>query len=181
MTDVDLRYPIGRLVAPAETGAGARAEWIERIEFLPAEFRAAVAGLTPQQLDTPYRPGGWTVRQLVHHVPDSHLNAYVRFKLALSERDPTIRPYDQDAWALLPDTVYSPIETSLDLLASLHVRWATLLRALSEQEFERTYFHPESGRRFTLAEALGMYAWHGDHHLAHVTGLCERMGWRVHA
>ena len=176
MTD-DLRYPIGTYTAPEEIDASRRAVWIDDIAHAPAALRAAVSGLSPEQLDTPYRSGGWTVRQLAHHVPDSHLNAYVRFKLALTEPEPTIKPYDQASWVELPDTARTPVEVSLRLLESLHERWVTLLRAMTESDFRRGYRHPELGRLVPLGEALGTYAWHGKHHVAHVTGLRERRGW----
>ncbi len=175
MTD-DLSYPIGRWVEPAEVTPATIGAAISRIAALPAAFRAAIAPLTAEQLDTPYRPGGWTVRQLAHHVPDSHLNAYVRMKLALSEEEPTIRPYDQEAWARLPDSELTPVGISLDLLTSLHARWVVLLRALSSEQWSRRFHHPETGTQ-RLGVVLQHYAWHGDHHLAHVTRLRERMGW----
>jgi uncharacterized damage-inducible protein DinB len=149
---------------------------MEAIAGLPARMRRAVAGLTDQQLNTPYREGGWTVRQVVHHVPDSHLNAYIRFKLAVTEQNPTIKPYDETAWAQLKDSELTPIEVSLALLESLHARWTVLLRSLSESDFQRKFVHPESGPH-DLDWLLGLYAWHGNHHVAHITGLRERMEW----
>jgi hypothetical protein len=162
-----LRYPVGRCtprrgLAPAEISL-----LIDDLAGLPADFRAAATGLPPHALDRQYRPGGWTARQVVHHVPDSHMNAYVRFKLALTEDDPAIRPYDEAAWADLPDGSGGDIEISLMLLDALHLRWTTLLRALGSHEFRRAYHHPESGRT-TLEHALQLYVWHGRHHLAHV-------------
>ncbi len=141
-------------------------------------MRAAVKGLTPKQLDTPYRPGGWTVRQVLHHVPDSHLNAYVRFKLALTEDTPTIKPYYEARWANLADTRKTPVETSLALLDHLHARWVTLLRSLRSKDFAHRFFHPDHGKALTLDWALAMYAWHGPHHVAHITSLRKRMGWK---
>jgi uncharacterized damage-inducible protein DinB len=135
-----------------------------------------VKGLSAQQLDTPYREGGWTVRQVVHHVPDSHLNSYIRFKLALTEEDPTIRPYMEDRWAELPEAKTAPIELSLSLLEDLHKRWMLMLRAIQPAEWKRTFRHPEIGP-MTLEKNLALYAWHGRHHVAHVTALRERMGW----
>ena len=175
MTD-DLSYPIGRWVEPAEVTPATIGAAISRIAAMPAVFRATIAPLDDAQLDTPYRPGGWTVRQLAHHVPDSHLNAYVRMKLALSEDEPTIRPYDQEGWARLPDTAGTPIGVSLDLLAALHARWVVLLRALTPEQWSRRFHHPETGTQ-RLDIVLHHYAWHGDHHLAHATRLRERMGW----
>ena len=174
----DLRYPIGRFTPPDAATATAEtyARLIDEIERLPRDFRAAVEGLTDAQLDTPYRDGGWTVRQVAHHVPDSHLNAYVRFKLALTEDEPRIKPYEEARWAELPDARL-PIAPSLALLDGLHVRWVAVLRAMTPEDFERrAYDHPEMGR-VPLRAALGLYAWHGKHHTAHVRGLRERMGW----
>ena len=172
----DLRYPIGKARMEARLDDAQRRELIDRIEEAPVRLRAAVSGLSPEQLDTPYRPGGWTVRQLVHHVPDSHLNAYVRFKLALTEPEPAIKTYEEARWAELPDTRAVPIEVSLVLLENLHRRWVALLRSLSAADFEKTLRHPDLGV-VNLNQLLGMYAWHGQHHTAHVTSLRERMGW----
>lgn len=172
---MDLSYPIGPFKAPAMLEAPARQSAITAIATAAAAYRAAVEGLTEAQLDTPYRPGGWTVRQLTHHLPDSHLNAYVRFKLALTETHPTIKPYDQGAWAGLPDSK-GPIGPSLDLLTALHQRWTTVLTGMRDVDFERTLNHPEAGT-LRLDQMLAMYAWHGRHHTAHVTGLRTREGW----
>jgi len=172
----DLRYPIGKADLKPELGDAERREAIDIIAAVPANLRAAVAGLTPEQLDTPYRDGGWTVRQLVHHVPDSHLNAYVRFKLALTEDNPTIKPYAEARWAELADTKTTPVEVSLTLLEAVHHRLDTILRSLGAEDFQRPLTHPDMGR-LTLDQMLGLYAWHGRHHVAHVTGLRKRMGW----
>ncbi len=172
----DLRYPIGRWQPRPDATAEEIRSWIEHIASLPSELAAAIAGLTPEQLDTPYRPDGWTVRQLVHHVADSHVNAYVRFKLALTEEEPSIKSYDEGLWAKLPDTWATPVETSLELLRALHQRWTDLLQALPNESYERTLVHPAIGR-LVLKGLLGMYSWHGRHHTAHVTGLRQRMGW----
>ena len=173
--NADPRYPVGRYTVPDEPPTRAeRARWISEVTALPATFRAAVAGLGDAQLDTPYRDGGWTVRQVAHHLPDSHMNAYVRFKLAATETDPTIKPYDEAAWARLPDSS-GAIAVSLDLLEALHARWTDWLAALDAAAWERAYVHPESGR-VPLEQALQLYAWHGDHHLAHVRGVRERAG-----
>jgi DinB superfamily len=172
---VDLRYPIGRFTVP-DADPAAYARLIDEIERAPSELRAAFEGLDDAQLDTPYREGGWTIRQVAHHVPDSHMNAYVRFKLALTEDAPRIKPYDESRWAQLADARL-PIAPSLALLDALHVRWVTLLRAMSPDDFtQRSYDHPENGPT-PLRAALGLYAWHGKHHTAHVRGLRERMGW----
>jgi uncharacterized damage-inducible protein DinB len=149
---------------------------IEKIAETPAKIRAAIKGLSESQLDTPYRDGGWTIRQVVHHVPDSHLNAYTRFKLALTEDVPTIKPYDEARWAELPDSRDTPIDTSLSLLGALHDRWVRLLRSMPDADFQRKLKHPEHGP-MSLDTVLAMYAWHGRHHVAHITSLRERQGW----
>jgi len=164
----DPRYPIGPFEYAGAATDGQRRELIDRIAALPAEFRAAVSAAGSERLDTPYRPGGWTVRQVVHHLPDSHMNAFVRFKLALTEREPTIKPYDETRWAELADVSGTPVEVSLALLEALHERWVVLLRSLTAADFQRTYFHPEQGRAMSLDYALAMYAWHGRHHTGHV-------------
>jgi hypothetical protein len=174
--DEDLKYPIGRFVPRAALTADARTALIDDVAALPGDLRAVVTRLSGAQLDTPYRPGGWTVRQVVHHLPDSHMNAYVRFKLALTEHEPTIRPYDEAAWAELPDGRSHDIVTSLVLLEALHRRWALLLRSLDEQQFHRTFRHPELGE-VALEASLQLYAWHGRHHVAHITRLREREAW----
>ena len=171
-----LRYPISRFQARAGLSSAERAALIDDIAGLPAALRAAVAGLTGEQLETPYRPGDWTVRQVVHHVADSHMNSYVRFKLAVTETEPTIKPYDEAAWAELDDATGEDIEVSLALLESLHRRWTRFLRSLRDEQLERVFIHPDLGR-VTLDEAVQHYAWHGRHHLAHITRLRERMGW----
>lgn len=173
----DLRYPIGRFTPPERVTEAGLTTWVDAIEALPGQLRAAVAGLTDRQLDTPYRPGGWTLRQTVHHLPDSHANAYVRFKLALTEDEPRITPYDEAAWAKLADTSAAPVDTSLDLLTALHVRWVAVLRAMAPDQWTRRYRHPESGPT-RLDHAAGMYAWHGRHHLAHIERALAREGWR---
>jgi hypothetical protein len=163
----DPRFPVGRFAPPASSTGEERAAWIAELAILPAHLREAVAAADDAVLDAPYRDGGWTVRQVIHHLPDSHLNAYVRFKLALTEERPTIRPYDEAAWATLPDS-RGPAGPSLDLLDALHRRWTGLLESMSDSDFARVYVHPEHGRAWSLAEALALYAWHGRHHLAHV-------------
>jgi hypothetical protein len=172
---VDLSFPVGRLSYDNNLTAGKRTAWIRQIAEAPHAMRSAVAGLTDAQLELPYRPGGWSVRQLVHHVPDSHLNAYIRFKLTLTEENPTIKPYDQDAWATLADTKLVPIGVSLDLLEAVHRRWVVLMESLEEADWARPLMHPENGR-MTLDRMLQLYAWHGRHHVAHVTELRERDG-----
>ncbi|MEJ7812742.1 MAG: YfiT family bacillithiol transferase [Gemmatimonadaceae bacterium] len=172
----DLRYPIGRFERPATLSAEARGQCIEHVSATPGSLWAAVEGLSAEQLDTPYRPGGWTVRQLIHHMPDSHLNAYTRFKLALTEHEPTIKPYEEARWAELPDSRETPTETSLALLDALHERWGILLRHMTEADFARRLRHPESGLQ-SLDQLLALYAWHGRHHVAHVKGLRDREGW----
>lgn len=172
----DLRYPIGKFVMEGEVPDAQRPELIQQIADTPANLRAAIKGLSDQQLDTPYRPGGWTARQVVHHVPDSHLNAFVRFKLALTEEKPTIKPYNEKLWADLGDVRNTPIEVSLQLLEALHKRWVILLQSLKPEDFARTLLHPENGV-MKLDTVLRLYAWHGRHHVAHITTLRERMGW----
>ncbi len=172
----NLRYPIGQFSFEALTERG-REACVARIAAAPARLRAAVAGLSPEQLDTPYRPEGWTVRQVVHHVPDSHLNAYTRMRLALTEPTPTIKPYEEARWAELPDARTAPIDISLALLDALHARWLLLLRQLTPADGARAFWHPEHGREFTVDEVVAMYAWHGEHHVAHITSLRARMGW----
>jgi uncharacterized damage-inducible protein DinB len=173
----DLQYPIGEFQWSGTASDDDRRRAIAAIAAAPAQLRAAVAGLTSKQLDTPYRPDGWTIRQVVHHVPDSHMNAYVRFKLALTEEQPTIKPYQEARWAELADTKATPVETSLALLESLHERWVMLLRSMSAEDFARTLNHPETGVG-TLDRTLALYAWHGAHHTAHVTSLRDRMSWK---
>jgi uncharacterized damage-inducible protein DinB len=153
-----------------------RRRLIDEIAETPLRLRAAIRAMSDEQLDTPYRPGGWTVRQVVHHVPDSHLNSYIRFKLALTEEEPTIRPYDEDRWAQLEDSRITPPEVSLALLDALHERWVTLLRSLAPEDFQRTFRHPELGL-VSLNKNVALYAWHGRHHVAHITSLSERRGW----
>lgn len=173
----DLRYPIGRFHYDGTMTDDRRAKCVDRIAAAPAGLRAAVAGLDQTRLDTPYRPGGWTVRQVVHHVPDSHLNAYTRIRLALTEDTPTIKPYEEARWAELPDARTAPVEISLALLEALHARWVPLLREFGPAEAARTLRHPEHGRLMTVDELLALYAWHGEHHTAHIARLRERMGW----
>lgn len=172
----DPRYPIGKFIFDGTVDVAQRNKWISEIASQPARLCEAVAGLSDTQLDTPYREGGWSVRQVVHHVPDSHMNAYIRFKLAVTENNPTIKPYDEGAWATLPDSTL-PVEVSLKLLESVHERWVVILNHMTEQEFEKTYFHPESQKTFVLDKVLGLYAWHGNHHIAHITELKKRMNW----
>lgn len=170
-----LMYPIGKFVYT--TAAGELASAIERISSLPDRLREAVSGLTDAQLDTPYREGGWTIRQVIHHVPDSHINAYVRFKLAITEGNPTIRPYDEVKWAECEEAMHGEIRLSLNLLEALHARWVTFLRTLSASDLERTYYHPVNKKQSKLIEIVSMYAWHGDHHLAHITSTIDRNKW----
>jgi len=173
----DPRYPIGKFNRVTSLTAAERATCVEQVAAAPAQFRRAVAGLTAAQLDTPYREGGWTVRQVAHHVPDSHMNAYLRFKFGLTEDSPAIKTYEEKDWAKTPEVAATPVDISLALLDALHARWVTLLRAMTPQQFERTIKHPEMGPT-SLDTMLALYAWHGRHHTAHVTSLRERMGWR---
>ena len=173
---MDPRYPIGKFEMPAEVTPSKRAEAIREIASAPEKIRAAVKGLNDTQLDTPYREDGWTVRQVVHHLADSHMNAYVRWRLALTEMEPTIKPYEESAWAKLEDAAHAPVEASLRLLEGLHERWTSLLHSVKQQEFARTFRHPEHGVR-TLDWMLFLYAWHGKHHTAHITELRKQKGW----
>jgi hypothetical protein len=163
-----LRFPIGRFVVPTTITAADRARYIEEIAAAPAALRAAVKGMNEEKLNTPYRPGGWTIRQVVHHVPDSHLNAYIRMKLALTEDEPRIVPYEEDLWAKLPDVNDVPIETSLVLLESVQERWVAVMRSMTDAQWQRAYVHPELGR-YPLDRQAALYAWHGKHHVAHIT------------
>ena len=180
----DLRYPIGKFewIPPENEDqmANRRVHYTEVLSKLPAQMRAAVRDLSPEQLDTPYRPEGWSVRQVVHHVPESHMNAYIRFKLALTEDEPTIKPYREDLWAKLPDNAITPIEVSLQLLAALHSRWVDVLETMMPADFARTLNHSERGL-LSLDQMLAMYAWHSTHHLTHITALRERMKWKQRA
>jgi uncharacterized damage-inducible protein DinB len=172
----DQRYPIGKFSYEGSLNENQKLAFLNDIAQAPTELRAAVKGLSDSQLDTPYRAEGWTVKQVVHHVPDSHLNSYVRFKLALTEDEPTIKPYAEDRWAKLADSTATPIEVSLTLLDSLHDRWVRLLRSLTPEQWKRTFRHPELGP-MTLEKTLALYAWHGKHHVAHITELRRRMSW----
>jgi len=171
----DLRYPIGRFTPALPSEPAMRGEQISVVRLLPVSLQAAVSGLSHTQLDTPYREGGWTVRQLVHHIADSHANAYVRTKLALTEDWPTIKTYDEAAWARLPDSKL-PIDGSIAMISALHERWMALLESLSEADFHRGYNHPELGRQ-ELSSVLALYSWHSRHHTAHITNLRKRMCW----
>jgi len=172
-----LRYPIGKFTFPEATTPEQRAAWIREVAEVPAKLRSAVAGLTQEQIETPYRPDGWTVRQVIHHVPESHLNAYLRFKLALTEDSPVIKPYDEARWADTPEVADTPIEVSLMLLEALHQRWVRLLERMTNSDYARYFRHPELGP-VRLDQNLALYAWHGKHHTAHITALRERMGWK---
>ncbi|MBV8113899.1 MAG: bacillithiol transferase BstA [Silvibacterium sp.] len=175
-TVLDSRYPIGMFERPEVLDAQQRSACIATLSALPENLRAAVYGMNDSQIDTPYRKGGWTVRQLVHHVADSHMNACVRTRLALTEDWPTIKPYDEKLWAELPDGKTLPVEVSLELLEALHRRWVALLESLTEGQWKRGYNHPESGRH-TLEEVAALYDWHSRHHVAHITSLRKSRGW----
>jgi len=173
---VDLSYPIGKFDRNVDATGERRAGWIRDIAEAPERLRETVRGLSEAQLDTPYRPEGWTVRQVVHHLADSHMHAYARFRLAVTENEPTIKPYDEKLWAELADARSAPVDLSLALVDALHQRWALFLQSLAETDFSRTLRHPEIGL-VVLGPYLGSYAWHGRHHVAHITSLRERMGW----
>ncbi|MFC6997168.1 YfiT family bacillithiol transferase [Rufibacter roseus] len=176
LTIEQLRFPVGRYELPTVFQSKIVKEAMAAIEDLPAQLVDAVSGLSEEQLDTPYRPSGWTLRQVVHHLPDSHMNSYIRFRLALTEERPIIKPYDETGWAQLPDACTADPAVSLQLLAPLHERWTMLLQSLTFEQWHRTFVHPEGGEIY-LFQAAGLYAWHGRHHLAHIMSLKERMGW----
>ncbi len=171
-----LKYPIGKYTEQPFSEQQLH-EWLLDIEYLPMHIENAVTNLDAHQLDTPYREDGWTVKQVVHHVADSHMNAYIRFKLGLSEDNPVIKPYNQDAWAQMPDTMNLPVNLSVTLLHALHLRWMEILKNIAGEQWNRTVLHPEYQKQMTLWYLLGMYAWHSRHHVAHITRLRERMGW----
>lgn len=178
---MDLRYPIGQYHPPAAIGRAERDAWIADLEALPHNLRNAVADLTGDQLNVPYRPGGWTVRQVVHHIADGHLNSYTRFRLALTEETPTVKPFDENAWAELPDSKLGAIEPSLAIMDGLHRRWVALLRSLSDDDFKRGYRHPERSELTILDQTLGYFAWHSRHHLAQILMLRKHQGWPASA
>ncbi len=171
-----LQYPIGRFRRDTADDSAKRDEWLRTIEATPGELRRAIAGLTPEQLDTRYRPDGWTVRQVVHHYADDHMNSYCRFKLALTEESPTIKPYSEPLWAELPDARLGPVEPSLALLEALHQRWVAAWKALEESQWRRSFQHPRRGP-VTVEQLAAMYAWHGQHHVAQIRALRTRNGW----
>ena len=177
MIDIELlKYPIGKFTSPEKITQEHLAEAINEIKALPKYLESTVKPLSEEQLDTPYRPGGWTVRQVVHHCSDSHINAFIRFKLALTENNPTIKPYDEAAWANLGDSKL-PIEISIGILKNIHFKWGLILDQMSPEDFEKTYFHPESQKSVPLKEVALMYCWHGKHHLAHIQSLMIRENW----
>jgi hypothetical protein len=175
--NIDLRYPIGKFKAPEQVSVADRIALISMLRDLPAAMRMATSGLSESQLLTPYRDGGWTIAQVVHHVADSHMNAYIRFKLALTEDNPTIKPYEEALWAELPDGKSTEIESSLRILESLHQRFVALMEQMHDHDWKRTYFHPVSERILSLELVLALYAWHSEHHLAHITQLRGRLDW----
>ena len=180
MKDRDIekqKFPIGKFIFPAEVTKEYVQKHIQRIDSLPGELRQLVSGFTEDQLNTVYREGGWTVRQVINHIADSHVNAYIRFKCALTESTPVIKPYLEAMWAELPDGKNCDPEISLKLIDALHYRWVMLLRSVSKDDFKKGFFHPEHGKIISLGAATGSYSWHGDHHFAHISGLKERMGW----
>lgn len=174
---MDLRYPIGKFQPQESYTADDVKAHIARIEALPGKMEAAIKGFTDQQLDTPYRDGGWTVRQVVHHVPDSHMNSYIRFKWTLTEATPVIKAYDEKAWAETPENKLAP-DISINVLKAVHAKWTKLLHGLTPQDLRKDFIHPDSKKNIPLDRLIHLYAWHGDHHLAHITSLKERMGWK---
>lgn len=178
MAEIDqLRFPIGKFKAPENITSDDIEKWISELEQLPADYKDAINLLKPEQLNTPYRPEGWTLLQVVHHVADSHMNSYIRFKLAASEDSPTIKPYFEDRWAQFEDGKNAAVEISLTLLQGLHSRWVLFLRSLRPEDFNKGFVHPEHGKVVLLKEALGMYAWHGKHHLHHILQTKKLQGW----
>ncbi|PZR40193.1 MAG: putative metal-dependent hydrolase [Azospira oryzae] len=175
MEDI-IRYPIGKFTAKESYTPEELRSFIHRIEALPAKVEQAIAGFSEAQFNTPYREGGWTVKQLLHHLPDSHMNAYIRFKWTLTEETPTIKAYDEKRWAETPDTKADPA-LSVALLKALHAKWISLLKEIPKEELKRQFFHPDTKKYLSIDSLMGMYAWHGDHHLAHITSLKERNGW----
>lgn len=174
--EIDPRYPIGKFDRSLIVSKTMRSEFIRTLQSLPQELKNEVINLSDSQLDTPYRKDGWTIRQVVHHIPDSHTNVYIRFKLALTEDNPKIKTYKENLWAELPDTFITPVETSINLLEALHRRWVNLLNSMSDDQFEKTFQHPEWGS-ISLDKTLALYAWHSKHHLAHITELKKKMNW----
>ncbi|KXZ23536.1 metal-dependent hydrolase [Bacillus nakamurai] len=179
MKTENLKFPIGEYKPAEFISAEQRQEWINTLEHAPAKLEHAVIAMSDSQLDTPYRDGGWTVRQVVHHMADSHMNGYIRFKLSLTEEEPAIRPYDEKCWADLHDSKTADCGASIELLTILHKRWADLLRSMTDAQFKRTFFHPATKETTTLENALGLYVWHSEHHIAHITELSRRMGWHL--
>lgn len=173
----NLQFPIGRFTAPTVYTNELRKEWIQILKETPKRLTEAIANLTPEQLNTPYRPNGWTVLQVVHHLADSHMNSFIRFKLALTENEPTIKPYKESLWANLDDSRNVPSDISLQLLEALHKRWVHLLESISENDYKKMFLHPELNKKISLNETLALYAWHSQHHLAHITSLKVRMNW----
>ncbi len=171
-----LQYPIGKYI-PHEISDETEENYLQEIENTPKALREAVSGLTDEQLDTPYRPGGWTIRQVIHHLPDSHINAYIRCKWAITEESPLIKAYFEERWAETEEAKTAEPELSLALLDALHMRWVRFLRSLSDEQMEKAFQHPQSGKTVSIRQMLGLYAWHGKHHIAHITSLRERMKW----
>ena len=174
----ELKYPIGKYVKPEILTPEILIQYIRDIELFPSRLRTEVEHLTPEQLDTHYRPDGWTIRQVVHHCADSHMNSFTRFKLALTEDTPTIKPYFEDRWAELADSKSMPIEPSLKILEGLHERWAVMLKSMTNEDLERRFVHPERGKELRLDATLGLYAWHCHHHLAHITNIKKMKQWK---
>ena len=172
-----LSYPMGKFAFNANADENEIHRWISDIELLPAQVKNAVKGLSSSQLDTPYRDGGWSVRQVIHHIADSHMNAYIRFKLALTEDNPTIKPYNEKLWAELDDSKHQPIELSLAIIEPLHSRWVHVIKKINKVDYSRTVFHPESKREMSIKFLLHLYSWHGKHHTAHINSLRDRNKW----
>ncbi|MDR5590975.1 YfiT family bacillithiol transferase [Christiangramia sp. SM2212] len=174
----ELKYPIGKLELPNEITSKDIQRWITDISELPYNLKKAATPLSKEQLDTPYRPEGWTLKQLIHHIADSHMSALLRFKWALTEEEPTIKAYDEKSFADLYDSKFAPVEISIDFITALHAKWVILLENMSASDFEKTFVHPETGHRYTLKESLANYSWHSRHHFAHLDNLLKRKGWK---
>jgi len=174
-----LKYPIGRLTIPVEVSTSMRRDYIKAINDLPMAIEDLTDNLSDEQLDTPYRPGGWTVRQLIHHIADSHMNAFTRFKLGMTEDEPTIRPYNQAAWCSMSDATILDPQLSLDIISGIHGRWVRVLHDMSDKDYNKNVFHPEMDRRLSLGQLLCQYGWHSNHHLAHLRDVHKRMNWGI--
>jgi len=174
-----LKYPIGHFELPEELTPKILSNWINDISTFPEKLQQEIKDLSSEQIDTPYRPDGWNIRQVVHHCADSHMNSFIRLKLSLTEDTPTIKPYYEERWAKLSDSIHYPVESSVKIIEGIHERWTILLNNMTHQDFKRSYLYPCSDKEVSLLEMTGLYAWHCNHHLAHITNLKERKGWNL--